>query len=204
MKKAQIKTLFVDRDGTLIEDKHYLSDPAGICLLPKVAESLKKIQEQGIDIFIVTNQSGIGRGYFAEKDLMDCQKELEKQLNLFGVNIIDTAFCPHDPSENCHCRKPHSGMWEQLSAKHGLVASQCAMIGDKKEDVGFGIGVGFALSALVATGKGVDSAEKLGITFTHQAQEFSPCLISNNIPVDSETKCISVQNFEDFIEYLLG
>ena len=265
MENAPIKipfdAIFVDRDGTLIEDKHYLSDPTGVCLLPHVAESLKKIQDHGIKIFIVTNQSGIGRGYFTEKDFFACQKELEKQLNTFGVTITDTAFCPHDPSapckphnsckshnpcgtsdtnnpsnlsdrnnlnisniqnacnskriqnkqgdsnpqnKNCDCRKPHVGMWEQLSKKHGLVAFRCAMIGDKKEDVGFGLNAGFALSALIATGKGVESAEKLGITFTDEAQIFSSHIIPEATPINTNSQCASVQNFADFTKFLFS
>ena len=225
MENTKIDALFVDRDGTLIEDKHYLSDPAGVCLLGNVAASLKIIQEQGIRIFIVTNQSGIGREYFAEKDFFACQAELEKQLRAFGVTITDTAFCPHDPSnqntqnnqnsqneqgnsnsqnKNCNCRKPNLGMWEQLSAKHDLVASRCAMIGDKKEDVGFGLNAGFALSALIATGKGMDSAKKLGITFTDKAQAFLPHLISETPLVNSNSQCVSVQNFADFTRFLFS
>ena len=224
--KIPFDAIFVDRDGTLIEDKHYLSDPAGVYLLPHVAESLKKIQEHGIKIFIVTNQSGIGRGYFTEKDFFACQKELEKQLNGFGVFVTDTAFCPHSPcgtsdtnnpsnlsdrsnlnnsnpqNKNCDCRKPYIGMWEQLSKKHGLVASKCVMIGDKKEDVGFGLNAGFALSALIATGKGVDSAEKLGITFTDEAQIFSSHIISEATPINTNSQCVSVQNFADFTKFL--
>jgi len=224
MKNTQIEALFVDRDGTLIEDKHYLSDPASVCLLPHVAESLKKIHEQGIKIFIVTNQSGIGRGYFTEKEFFACQAELEKQLNAFGVVITESAFCPHNPiisndfsttsdtnvssdshnsSENCHCRKPNIGMWEQLSTKHGLIASKCAMIGDKKADVGFGLNAGFALSCLVATGKGRDSAEKLGISFAGKVQAFLPSVISDVAPINIHSQCISAQNFEDFTEFLL-
>ena len=236
MNHTKIEALFVDRDGTLIEDKHYLSDPQGVQLLEHVGESLKNIRAQGIKIFIVTNQSGIGRGYFAESDFFACQKELERQLSAFDVHITDTAFCPHDPNpplnpkDGCTCRKPQIGMWEKIAKEHHLDASKCAMIGDKKEDVGFGVNAGFALSCLVATGNGLNHAERLGITFKNEASIFSASLLSDieinidetsisehgtsdiqctrkingvNDKTGTKTQCMSAQTFADFAKYLL-
>lgn len=199
-----IEAIFVDRDGTLIEDKHYLSDPQGVTLLPHVGETLKKLQDMGKKIFIVSNQSGIGRGYFPERDFHACQQELYRQLAVFGVSIEDTAFCPHDPSklhysefecvEMCDCRKPNIGMWHQLEDKYHLKASACVMIGDKKEDLGFAINAGFAGAFLVATGKGLKSVNELGLVSSdhfdraeqnqekYKTQEFSYSLVKNIVP----------------------
>ncbi len=198
MKKIQ--ALFVDRDGTLIEDKHYLSDPKGVCLLPTVGEALQKIVAQGIRIFVVTNQSGIGRGYFQVQDLVACQEELAHQLKEFGVVICDTAYCPHSPEEACECRKPSLGMWEQVQKTHNLDPQLCAMIGDKKEDVAFGLNANFAVSALVSTGKGQDVAQKLGLEFGETTKEFSASIIDECF-VKSTTTCFTAQRFSDVVDY---
>lgn len=158
-----IKYLFADRDGTLIVDKHYLSDPMEVELFPDIAKSLKLLQNNAIKVLVVTNQSGIGRGYFKEQDFFACQKTLEQQLRAENAELFDYAFCPHAPEEQCRCRKPALGMWEYLSRKHGINPLECAMIGDKKEDVIFGIKAGFAYSCLVLTGKGQKTACEFGL-----------------------------------------
>ncbi len=198
---AKIKNIFVDRDGTLIEDKHYLADPSQVCLLPHVTKSLLELQNKGMKIFIVTNQSGIGRNYFSEADFEACQKELYAQLKEYGLEIIDTAHCPHDPNiENCTCRKPNTKMWEDLAEKYNLKAEECAMIGDKKEDVLFGINANFTLSALVSTGKGKQIAEKLNIDQNKSLVELDIKIFtsSNN----KTTKCLYVQDFTEFKNYI--
>lgn len=192
-----IKTLFADRDGTIIQDKHYLSNPAGVKLLDHVGESLKRIQNAGIQIFLVTNQSGIGRGYFQENDFFACQKELDKQLSAYGVSIVETAFCPHTPEAKCSCRKPNIEMWHDLAKKYSLQPEHCAMIGDKKDDVYFGIHAGFNISCLIATGKGTETAQTLNISFEHSAKPFIPSQ-------DTNTTCITAINFEQFTDYLLN
>ena len=168
-----IKYLFADRDGTLILDKHYLSDPAQVELFPGVSNSLKLLRDNAIKIFVVTNQSGIGRGYFSENDFFACQEALKQLLLEKGVEISDYAFCPHAPEEECSCRKPALGMWEYLSQKHGICADECAMVGDKMEDVVFGIKAGFALSCLVLTGKGEQTARKFHLQKKGEPTGFS-------------------------------
>ena len=125
-----ITTLFFDRDGTLIEDCHYLSDPNGVTLLPQVKRALQEIAKAGIRIFVVTNQSGIGRGYFSIDDYKACEARLDALLAPSNVTITATAFCPHAPDEECTCRKPDVGMWETLSHTYNLKAEECAMVGD--------------------------------------------------------------------------
>lgn len=168
-----IKYLFADRDGTLIIDKHYLSDPAQVELFPDVAKTLKLLQNNAIKTIVVTNQSGIGRGYFSEEDFLDCQKALEQQFRAENAELLDYAFCPHAPEEQCRCRKPALGMWEYLSKKHSLNPYECAMIGDKKEDVLFGINAGFACSCLVLTGKGQKTANEFRLVPEGEIKEFS-------------------------------
>lgn len=159
-----INTVFLDRDGTVIVDKHYLSDPAGVELLPGAAEGLRLLSGAGMRLFVVTNQSGIGRGYFSEAEYLACHAALEKQLRAKKISLADSVFCPHAPEEVCDCRKPSVGMWRTLAARHGLDASLAAMVGDKAEDIAFGRRAGFAATVLVLTGKGRSAAEKLSLS----------------------------------------
>lgn len=195
-----IKYLFADRDGTLIFDKHYLCDPEQVELIPGTGNSLYLLRNNAIKIFIVTNQSGIGRGYFTEKELAACQKKLEDELRKFGVSVEDTAYCPHGPDEECSCRKPNLGMWDYLSAKHGLNPAECAMIGDKKEDVLFGIKAGFAYSCLVLTGKGEKTAKDCHIPCGPNLTEFSSSVFGLE---QDRTKCFVSHSLNEFVQFLL-
>ena len=158
-----IRSVFLDRDGTVIEDRSYLGDPSGVKLLPGAGEGLKLLTGRGLDLFIVTNQSGIGRGYFTLDDYLACRAELNRILTIAGTPLTDEAFCPHDPDAACACRKPALGMWHELSARHGLIPRECMIIGDKSGDLEFGYAAGFALSALVLTGEGAKTAARLGV-----------------------------------------
>lgn len=155
-----ITSVLLDRDGTIIVDKHYLADPAGVELLPGAVEGLRLLVRAGVRLFVVTNQSGIGRGYFSEAEYHSCRAALEKMLRAEKIPIADSIHCPHDPEEECFCRKPSPGMWRTLAVRHGLDASMTAMVGDKLEDVAFGRRAGFAATVLVLTGKGRAAADK--------------------------------------------
>lgn len=155
--------VLLDRDGTVIEDRHYLSDPSGVTLLPGAARGLAALVAAGARLFLVTNQSGIGRGYFTEADLHACNARLGELLGEHGVALADTAFCPHGPDDGCACRKPAPGMWLALRDRHGLCAATTAMVGDKREDVAFGRDAGLGRVVLVLTGKGQAAAQALGV-----------------------------------------
>ncbi len=169
MNLGTIQNILLDRDGTLIVDKHYLQNPQEVELLPNTGEILHRWQTKGIRLFIVTNQSGIGRGYFKEEDYRSVQNRLMELLAQFAVKPIETRFCPHAPDKNCHCRKPKSGMWNDLQAAYNLKPEETLMIGDKKADILFAKNCNLALSALVLTGYGKKTAEELKIS-THSAQ----------------------------------
>ncbi|CAK7059509.1 MAG: Histidine biosynthesis bifunctional protein HisB [Desulfovibrio sp.] len=160
---AHISSVLLDRDGTVIVDKHYLANPAGVELLPGAAAGMRALKDAGISLFIVTNQSGIGRGYFSEQEYHACHAALESLLEKEGASLTDGAFCPHGPEEGCECRKPALGMWRLLAGRNGLAAATTAMVGDKPEDVSFGRKAGFPAVVLVLTGKGSDTAAKLNL-----------------------------------------
>lgn len=160
-----MENVFCDRDGTIIYDRHYLSDPAGVELLPGAAAGLARLAAAGSRLFVVTNQSGIGRGLFGTGEYLACHRRLEELLAERGIALAGSAFCPHEPAEEkgCACRKPATGMWEALRAEYGLDPERSVMIGDKPEDIGFGKEAGFPLTILVLTGKGEKSAAAFGL-----------------------------------------
>lgn len=158
-----LAAVLLDRDGTVIEDRHYLSDPEGVVLLPGAARGLAALVAAGARLFLVTNQSGIGRGYFGAAALRACNTRLGALLHRHGVVLTDTAFCPHAPDDGCVCRKPAPGMWRLLRDRHGLNAATAAMVGDKAEDVAFGRAAGLGRVVLVLTGKGRAAARALSV-----------------------------------------
>ena len=206
MKKLPLPcALFLDRDGTIIEDRHYLADPDGVELLPGAGAALGRLCAAGCRLFVVTNQSGIGRGYFGENEFLACQHRLDELLRPFGAAIADFRYCPHTPSEHCKCRKPGTDMWESLRAAHGLNTAQCVMVGDKTEDLLFGVNAGFAASCLVLTGKGEDKARELGWTLEKgkEVAEYTSSSVSlpgiragMNVGVPGKTRLFLVRDLE--------
>lgn len=160
---ALFRNILLDRDGTVIEDRHYLSDPAGVTLFPGAGQALAALAAAGCRLFLVTNQSGIGRGYFTLADLDACQQHLADLLAPFGVAFTDVVYCPHGPEADCHCRKPRTGMWETLRQRHGLDPAETVIIGDKRDDIGVATGASLGAGILVLTGKGADHASKMGV-----------------------------------------
>lgn len=155
--------VLLDRDGTLIADKHYLADPDQVELLPGVGSSLARLAGQGARFFLVSNQSGIGRGYFPLEAALAVNERLAALLDPFGVRFTDMVFCPHAPQDNCSCRKPKIGLWNALRERYGLDPGHCLMAGDKGEDMAFASAARLALRALVLTGHGRDTAKSLGL-----------------------------------------
>ena len=158
-----IDTVLLDRDGTVIADRHYLSDPAQVELLPGAGEALAALAAGGMRLFLVTNQSGIGRGYFSAEAFLATQRRLEELLAAHGVTLEAVAFCPHAPDDGCACRKPGTGMWEQLRRAHGLSPGTTVMIGDNAPDVAFAQACGLAEAVLVLTGHGERTARDMGL-----------------------------------------
>lgn len=149
--------IFLDRDGTLIHDRHYLADPAGVELLPNAVEGLGRMQALGGRLVVVTNQSGIGRGYFTVAEMEAVHARIVADLARAGIALEGFYHCPHTPDAGCDCRKPRAGMIHQALAALDLDAASAAnplyVIGDKPCDIELGHGVG-ARSILVRTGYG--------------------------------------------------
>lgn len=158
-----IQNVLLDRDGTMIEERHYLCDPAGVVLIPGGGQALARLVRVGLRLFGVTNQSGIGRGYYRQTDYEAVQARLEALLAEQGAQLTETAYCPHAPEAGCACRKPAIGMFTDLAARHGLEAAQTAVVGDAATDIAFGLRLGSPLTILVGTGHGKRFARELGL-----------------------------------------
>ncbi len=129
------KAIFLDRDGTVVINKHYLSDPDDIELMPGVGEGLARLSGEGYKLVLVTNQSGIGRGFFTEDAMHQQHAKLAMLLDEFGVKFDAIKYCPHTPADNCPCRKPAPTMILDAARDLSIDCSQSYMIGDKDSDV---------------------------------------------------------------------
>ena len=141
----------MDRDGTVMRDVDYCGDPAGVEIFEGAPAALGQLKARGYKIIIITNQSGIGRGYFDETAYHAVEKEVVRQL---GADLIDaTYFCPHTPQQNCACRKPAPGMVLQAAQDLALDLTRSYFIGDKESDMQCGRRAG-TRTVLVQTGYG--------------------------------------------------
>jgi len=127
--------VFLDRDGTLIEDLHYPRDPEKVKLLPGAIESLLELQKKGYLLFVVSNQSGVGRGLISQKQFESVHQRVSDLLVQHEVYIQDWAYCFHKPEDNCKCRKPGTQLILDLSERYQIDLSKSVMIGDKWSDV---------------------------------------------------------------------
>ena len=147
--------VLLDRDGTIMYDKHYLHDPDGVELLPGAVEGLRRLADLGFKFAVLTNQSGVGRGYFDEAAVHACNERLSELLAPHGVRIEAYFYCPHTPDDECGCRKPETGLMAQAAQALGFDPKRSWMIGDKTADMGVGRNSG-ARTILVRTGKGAE------------------------------------------------
>jgi len=153
------RCILLDRDGTIIFDKHYLHDPDGVELLPGAAQGLRRMQDMGYSLVVLTNQSGVGRGYYDEASVIACNERMAELLARHGVLLDGVFFCPHAPEDECDCRKPKPGLMEQAITALGFDPAESIMIGDKQADMGVGRATG-ATTILVRTGKGAEHEER--------------------------------------------
>jgi D-glycero-D-manno-heptose 1,7-bisphosphate phosphatase len=145
--------VLLDRDGTVNVERHYLSRPEEVELLPNALSGLHRLRELGLGLAVVTNQSGIGRGYF-DLNALDAVHARLKELLAAGGIVLDGIFvCPHVDADGCSCRKPLPGLVHRAAHELQFDPAQAFVIGDKAVDVGLGRAVG-GTTLLVTTGYG--------------------------------------------------
>ena len=157
--------VFLDRDGTLIAEKNYLRRPEDVVILPGAVAGLKRLGAAGLGLFIVSNQSGVGRGYFTLADVVRVNEHLTRELARDGVRVEKIYFAPEAPGQPSRGRKPSPQFLFDARAEFGVDLAQSFMIGDKLIDLECGWNAGVKQSILVRTGYGAEleqvEAEKL-------------------------------------------
>ncbi|MBI5775487.1 MAG: HAD family hydrolase [Verrucomicrobia bacterium] len=160
------RAVFLDRDGTLIEEKVYLADPDKVVIFPGTGPALRRLMDAGFLLFIVTNQSGIGRGYYTLDDMHAVNARLGELLARDGVRFEKIYFAPEAPEQPSRGRKPSPQFLFDARDEFGVDLAQSYMIGDKLLDVECGGSAGVKQSILVRTGYGAEveknSSDKLG------------------------------------------
>jgi D-glycero-D-manno-heptose 1,7-bisphosphate phosphatase len=169
------KAVFLDRDGTLIEDRGYMKATDQIVFLPGVIQALQKLMDMKYELIVVSNQSGIGRGLISEKDVLCINNILSEILQSSGIRISTFYFCPHHPNDNCDCRKPRPGMILRALNERDIDKSQSYMVGDKLSDAAAGIAAGV-----------------------------TPVLISNNIRVAKNGMVLIFDSLLEFVSSIDG
>jgi D-glycero-D-manno-heptose 1,7-bisphosphate phosphatase len=147
----------LDRDGTINVERHYLADPDQVELIDGAAEGLRHLRDLGLELIVVTNQSGMGRGYFTAETLAAIHGRLVERLAAEGVELGGIYVCPHVPADGCRCRKPGPALLEQAARERGFDPRQAFVIGDKASDVDLGRRAG-STTLLVRTGYGAEAA----------------------------------------------
>lgn len=136
MSDAARPAVFLDRDGTIVHDTGYVSAPEKVRLIAGAAAAIRRLNEAGWMVIIVTNQSGIGRGYHTEADFQRTQARTAELLAADGARVDAVYFCPHDPErEQCDCRKPRTALHRRAAEEHGLDLARSWYIGDRWRDV---------------------------------------------------------------------
>jgi D-glycero-D-manno-heptose 1,7-bisphosphate phosphatase len=152
------KAVFLDRDGTVTEEVGYLTDLAKLSVIPGAGAAIRRLNDAGLKVVLVTNQSGVARGYFPESLVHEAHKKLTEMLAADGARLDGIYYCPHHPKAGnsrytmeCDCRKPSTGLVERAAKELGVDLSQSFMVGDKWSDVEMGHRAGMK-SILVRTG----------------------------------------------------
>lgn len=149
--------VFLDRDGTLIAEREYLSDPGGVVFLPGAVAALAVLQQSGFALVLVTNQSGIGRGRYGVTAFQAVQERIERELAAAGIRLDGVYYCPHAPEDGCDCRKPGLALFLRAANELGVDLPASVWIGDRLRDVEPAAAFG-GRAILVRTGYGDQEA----------------------------------------------
>jgi D-glycero-D-manno-heptose 1,7-bisphosphate phosphatase len=153
-----IKTIFLDRDGVINKEVNYLHKIDDFEFIGGIFDACLHFQSLSYKIIIITNQSGISRGYYTESDYQKITQWMLNQFKYKNINILDIFHCPHGPDSNCDCRKPKPGMFLKAKAKHNTDMEKSWMIGDKERDIIAANSAGIDNTILVRSGHRIDES----------------------------------------------
>ena len=153
------KFLLLDRDGVINKEKNYLYQAEDFEFIDGVFEACKEYIDRGYKIAVITNQSGIGRGYYSESDFEKLTRWMVAEFAKADVTITDVQYCPHTPYHECNCRKPKTGMIEAIDKKHGIDLPNSILVGDKESDIECGQNAGIGTTVIVKSGHAFDEKQ---------------------------------------------
>ena len=145
------RAVFLDRDGTIARDVPYCGSPGDFECLPTVPEAIKRLKDNGFKVVVITNQSGIARGYFTEETLAQIHGKMKQELAEYGAWVDGIYYCPHHPDDGCECRKPKTALFLQAAKELHIDLSHSFVVGDMQMDVDAGKALG-CKTILVTTG----------------------------------------------------
>jgi D-glycero-D-manno-heptose 1,7-bisphosphate phosphatase len=150
------KVVFLDRDGVINKDIGYLHLVNDFEFIEGISVALRHFLSLGYKLIIITNQSGIGRGYYSVNDFKTLTKWMIEQLSSNGIEILDVLYCPHSPDDNCSCRKPNPGLLLEAKKRHNIEMKCSWIIGDKEDDIKAANSAGITQTVLVKSGQTID------------------------------------------------
>ena len=159
MKHNKHKAVFLDRDGVINKEIEYLHKAEDFIFINGVFKSCKYFQSIGYKIIVITNQSGIARGYYSESNFQSLTDWMIDQFTKQDITILDVFFCPHGPNSTCNCRKPKPGMLHKARNKFDINMKASWMIGDKETDVKTANAAGINNTILVKSGHAIDETK---------------------------------------------
>jgi len=160
------RAVFIDRDGTINEEKEYLYRTDEFAFIPGAPQAIRLLNEAGFLVIVVTNQSGVARGYYTEEDVQLLHRHIAAQLEPFGARVDGWYYCPHHPAGRgsyalpCRCRKPLPGMLLEAAGRFAIDLGSSIMIGDKLVDMQAGAAAG-CRPILVRTGYGAQEEQRV-------------------------------------------
>lgn len=161
------RAVFLDRDGTINIEKEYLYQAEEFEFIPGAPEAIRLLNQAGVMVVVVTNQSGVARGYYSEEDVENLHRHIAVELENHGAHVDVWLYCPHHPDGRgsyalpCSCRKPLPGMLHEAAVRYDIDLDNSIMIGDKRADIEAGMAAG-CRSVLVRTGYGADDEKYVG------------------------------------------
>jgi D-glycero-D-manno-heptose 1,7-bisphosphate phosphatase len=155
------RAVFVDRDGTLNPDLHYLSEAARVEVFRGVGEGIRLLRAHGYLVVCVTNQSGVERGFYTDRDVEAIHDRIRTLLSKQGASIDSFYYCPHAPESHCRCRKPGTELFERARTEFGIDFDGSAIVGDRSLDVEAGERLGLLTALVPAPGHELETAEEL-------------------------------------------
>ena len=179
------RAIFMDRDGTVSEEVGYMYHAGLYKPFPWTGPAIRRINESGMKAVLVTNQSGVGRGFFTDATVAEVHEALNRELECANAHFDGIYYCPHEPEAGCECRKPKPGMLMRAARDLGIDLRQSVVIGDRYLDIRMAHSVG-ARGVLVLTGDGRMEMEN------HKESDVQPDIVSENLLTAVETVIQSV------------